>query len=45
MKEETRFLLALAAEWLELDSAVEGIRFDSEIVRIEPSLLHNPVPA
>jgi hypothetical protein len=31
--EETRFLIALASEWLELDSPVEGIRFDSEIVR------------
>lgn len=30
--EETRFLIGQAAEWLELDSPVEGIRFDSELV-------------
>ena len=30
--DETRLLIALASEWLELDSEVEGIRFDSEIV-------------
>lgn len=31
--EETRGLIAVAAEWLEMDSSDEGIRFDSELVR------------
>lgn len=31
--EEAGSLLALASDWLELDSPVEGIRFDSELVR------------
>lgn len=26
-------MLVLASDWLELDSPVEGIRFDSELVR------------
>lgn len=30
--EETQTLIATAAEWLELDSPDEGIRFDSELV-------------
>ena len=30
--EETQNLLAMASEWLELDSQDEGIRFDSELV-------------
>lgn len=30
--EETQYMVALAADWLELDSADEGIRFDSELV-------------
>lgn len=29
--DETQALLALASDWLELDSEVEGIRFDSEL--------------
>lgn len=35
--EETQTLIATAADWLELDSPDEGIRFDSELVssRIE----------
>ena len=31
--EETQSLVGIAAEWLELDSPDEGIRFDSELVR------------
>ena len=31
IKDETAALLALAPDWLELDSDVEGIRFDSEL--------------
>lgn len=34
--EEAGSLLAMAADWLELDSPVEGIRFDSELVREVP---------
>lgn len=30
--EETQGLIAVASEWLELDSSDEGIRFDSELV-------------
>ena len=30
--EETPNLVGIAAEWLELDSSDEGIRFDSELV-------------
>jgi protein arginine N-methyltransferase 5 len=30
--EETQGLIAVAAEWLEMDSPDEGIRFDSELV-------------
>jgi protein arginine N-methyltransferase 5 len=30
--EETQHMIAIAAEWLELDSEDEGIRFDSELV-------------
>ncbi len=30
--EETQHLVGIAAEWLELDSPDEGIRFDSELV-------------
>lgn len=30
--EETRCVLGMVSEWLELDSEVEGIRLDSEIV-------------
>jgi protein arginine N-methyltransferase 5 len=30
--EETQHLIGVAAEWLELDSPDEGIRFDSELV-------------
>lgn len=31
--EETEKLIAVASEWLEMDSSDEGIRFDSELVR------------
>ena len=31
--EETQSLVGIAAEWMELDSPDEGIRFDSELVR------------
>ena len=30
--EETQHLVALASDWLEMDSPDEGIRFDSELV-------------
>lgn len=33
LAEEAGSLLVLASDWLELDSPVEGIRFDSELVR------------
>lgn len=36
--EETQTMIATAAEWLELDSPDEGIRFDSELVSC-PSLI------
>jgi protein arginine N-methyltransferase 5 len=32
--EETQTLVATAADWLELDSPDEGIRFDSELVSV-----------
>jgi protein arginine N-methyltransferase 5 len=35
--EDTTSLIATASEWLELDSPDEGIRFDSELVRIQSS--------
>ena len=41
--EETGALIAMASEWLELDSPDEGIRFDSEIVSVISS--YHPDPA
>lgn len=35
--EEAGSLIAFASDWLELDSPVEGIRFDSELVRRLPT--------
>jgi protein arginine N-methyltransferase 5 len=32
--EETQHLIGVAAEWLEMDSPDEGIRFDSELVSV-----------
>ena len=32
--EESQHLVGVAADWLELDSSDEGIRFDSELVSV-----------
>lgn len=40
--EETQGLIAVASEWLEMDSSDEGIRFDSELVCLPPSLGSGP---
>lgn len=36
--EEAGSLIAFASDWLELDSTVEGIRFDAELVSLLYSL-------